>query len=164
MIYGIDSCSKTIAVTWWNGILYDTRFFDIWDRWAVDSAPWVSRIMRRFFSGTNLCQDDFVFLEAPVVAGARNIQATVKQAFINGIIQSEVGRAGAMCVLVAPSTWKVSSTGRGGASKDQVADAIRRHDETLANTIGSNQDQFDATGLCIHGRCVVEGLAVASKL
>ncbi len=158
MIVGIDSNSKSVAVVWWNGHRYSARKFDVWERWSVESAPWFRRIMARLYGNINLHPNDHVFIEAPVVAGARNIQSTVKQSMVNGILQEVTGAYGVTPVLVSPSTWKQTAVGTGGASKEQVLAAVRLNIEYLANEHERDQDVIDAAAICIHGRSVVEGL------
>lgn len=164
MIYGIDANSKSVGVTWWDGIEYEFRKMDVWDKWSIEAAPWFRKIMDRFFWRYNLCEDDAVFVEAPVVAGARNIQSTVKQAYINGIIQASVGVRNATCVLVSPSTWKQTAAGGGRASKEEVAQHV---DLTLQEThphfaarlqAANDQDLYDATAICLHGRSLRFGV------
>jgi len=164
MIYGIDANSKSVAITCWNGSEYIGRKFDVWERWAVESAPWFRRILIRYFGAMSLYSGDSVFLEQPVVAGARNIMSTIKQAYISGIIQEVIGVYEATCVLVPVPTWKAAATGRGNASKDQVKVAVRLHCEHYANKINGDEDLFDSAGICIYGRTVVEGLEIQGVL
>lgn len=154
-IYGIDANSKSVAVVWWDGLQYHSRHIKVWQRWAIEAAPWFRKSLKRLFDSTNLYADDHVFLEAPVVAGARNIQSSLKQAYINGIIQEVVGSYGVTAVHVDIWTWKKNSTGSGGASKEEVAEAIKAHDPAFYASIEGDQDRIDAAGITLHGRTVV---------
>lgn len=92
-----------------------------------------------------------VFLEAPVVAGARNIQSTIKQAFINGIVQAVFVKAGFTVELVPVSTWKLAVCGNGRADKTQVANSIRRQWAITHNAANGDQDLIDAAAVCLYG-------------
>jgi len=158
MIYGIDASSKTVAVTWWTGVSFMYRKYDLWDRWDTASLPWVRKVMARLLTQNNYGPDDYVFLEQPVVAGARNIMSTLKQSYVNGVIQEVIVSYGRPCIHVPISTWKKVAAGSGSASKEDVAAAIGGRYPNLIEAFGGDQDLYDATGLCIYGRYVVEGL------
>lgn len=161
MIFGIDGNSKSIAVAWWDGHGYKGKKLDVWDRWSIDAAPWFRKVMDRFWRNVNLGPDDVVYLEEPLVFGAGGrISATIKQSYINGIVQASVGVTGATCLHVHPSTWKKSTTGNGRASKEEVQAFIREHASDHAAFIEGDEDLFDATAIVVHGRTIIEGLAL----
>lgn len=167
MIVGIDANSKTIAASWWDGVEYDCRKFVVWDRWSIEAAQWFRKIMDRFMRKLNMGPDDYVFVEEPLVFGkGGRVAATIKQSYINGIIQASVGVAGATCVHVHPSTWKQTTQIPYRASKEDIARII---DAYLSDTSpafaqrlseANDQDLYDSAAITIHGRTVVEGLEV----
>lgn len=95
------------------------------------------------------------FVEAPVVAGARNLQTTIKQSFVNGVVQAVFVKAGFEVEHVAVSTWKKVVCGNGSADKTQVASSIRRQWPVVHNAAEGDQDIIDAAAVCLYGQAVV---------
>lgn len=91
------------------------------------------------------------YIEAPVVAGARNIQSTVKQAYINGVVQAAFVQAGFTVEMVPISTWKMVVVGNGSASKEQVARRIRGRWAPVHRSAAGDQDLLDAAAICLYG-------------
>lgn len=91
------------------------------------------------------------YLEAPVVAGARNIQSTVKQAMVSGAVQAAFSQAGFTVQLVPISTWKMVVVGHGGSSKADVARSVRGRWPVIANAADGDQDIIDAAAVCLYG-------------
>jgi Holliday junction resolvasome RuvABC endonuclease subunit len=144
MIFGIDVAMRKIAIaeiTQPRVEVYELkkpidRGQELRDMgfWLSELVPWV--------------REGEVFLEAAVVAGARNIQSTIKVAQTIGAV---------MTVLpgvrqVAISSWKMATVGNGSASKDQVRDWLNRTHPDLALLCDGNQDLYDATCIALYGR------------
>lgn len=86
-----------------------------------------------------------VSIEAAVVAGARNLQSTIKQAYVIGAIQAELLRGaraeGYDVRLVAVSSWKKAVVGHGSSTKEQVAEFVRLRWPDIGERA---QDYYDA--------------------
>lgn len=91
------------------------------------------------------------WIEAPVVAGARNIQSTIKQSYINGIVQAVFVQAGFEVYHVAVSTWKMVVCGNGRADKSVVGSTIRAKWPVVHNGCNGDQDLHDAAAICLYG-------------
>jgi hypothetical protein len=90
----------------------------------------------------------FVFVEAPVLAGARNIQTTVRLAIVTGALGQALG---GNARLVPVSSWKKAVVGHGNATKADVAEWLALHEEGLAALCGRDQDLVDATCVALYG-------------
>ena len=97
-----------------------------------------------------------VFMEAPVVAGARNIQSTVKQAMVSGAVQVAVSEWGTETILLAPATWKKDVGVGGNANKEKVAAWLKKNHRRLYDMCMMDQDLIDAACIALVGRDVVE--------
>jgi Holliday junction resolvasome RuvABC endonuclease subunit len=94
------------------------------------------------------------YIEAPVVAGARNIQSTIKQSFVSGAVQACFVKAGFQVYTVPITTWKKIVTGSGGAKKEQIAPAVCQRYPEVTDVIRRDQDLADACGVFIYGQFV----------
>lgn len=97
----------------------------------------------------------YVFVEAPLVAGARNIRTSLKMAMAVGAIVSGVTRYTFRCYLVPVSKWKMATIGTGNASKDQVALWLNQVHPTYAGLCGVSQDLIDAACIARYGLGIV---------
>jgi Holliday junction resolvasome RuvABC endonuclease subunit len=86
---------------------------------------------------------DRIYLEEPVVAGARNLRATIGIAETAGVVLS----LGIPVTLVPVSSWKKAVIGSGRASKEDVAEWFTR---TYPEAPG-HQDIYDATAILHYG-------------
>lgn len=93
-----------------------------------------------------------LYVEAPVVAGARNIQSTIGIAETVGMVLS----LGYPATLVAISTWKKVVVGKGNATKEEVAEWYERTGGSLRG-----QDFYDSSAICAYG---VKDMEVAEHL
>ena len=95
-------------------------------------------------------REQTVFVEAPVLAGARNIQSTIKVAGVYGLTLATIG-SWSPIVETPISTWKKATVGNGNASKDQVAEWLRvNHPEKSIQCMG-DQNLVDATCIALYG-------------
>lgn len=92
------------------------------------------------------------YVESPVVAGARNLQTTIKLSLINGAVIVALQNSGYSVQHVAPSTWKKDVLGNGAANKQDVADWIADHWPELHASVQKDQDLIDAACIYLAGR------------
>ena len=93
-----------------------------------------------------------VWVEAPVVAGARNLQSTIKVAQVTGLVHALVPNTH----QVAVSSWKKSTVGKGNADKQSVREWLAREYPDLYAACTS-QDHVDAACIALHGRTMDSG-------
>lgn len=94
------------------------------------------------------------FIEAPAMGRTRNVQTTIKQSFVSGVLQACLLEAGFKVYLVPPSTWKAEVCGNGSASKADVIRTVARRWPKMARRIGQDEDLNDAAALTIYGEAV----------
>ena len=87
------------------------------------------------------------YVEAPIMAGARNIQSTIKVAQTVGLVRTLVPNA----IEVAVSSWKKATVGNGNASKDMVREWLERVHPEVAHMCLGNQDLYDAACISLYG-------------
>ena len=93
-----------------------------------------------------------LYVEAPVVAGARNLQATIGIAETVGMVLS----LGYPATLVPISTWKKAVVGKGNAKKEDVEAWYSSTGGTL-----KGQDFYDAAAIHAYG---VQDMDLAQRL
>jgi Holliday junction resolvasome RuvABC endonuclease subunit len=89
-------------------------------------------------------EETLVFIEEPLVAGARNIRTALKMSQAVGAMVAGVGIYTDKCYLVPVSTWKKAVIGNGSASKEQVALWLSRHHPSYSSQCDGSQDLTDA--------------------
>ena len=105
----------------------------------------------------------YAFVEAPVVAGARNIQSTIKQAVVSGGLQVALIEWGFVIYLVPPSVWKKEIGAGGNADKVKLTAHLHAIRPNLTSLCNDDQDVIDALGVALYGAAIVRrgnGLAV----
>lgn len=150
MILGIDPSSKTIAVAWLGPGGWGMRKFILTETCVPETMKWARKVMVRLFDRLGIEAGDVVFLEEPVVAGARNIRSTIKQAYLNGVVQEVITTYGATCVPTPINTWKASTVG-GGATKERVAAWLQEAWPLYYEAAAGDQDLIDAGAILLHG-------------
>jgi Holliday junction resolvasome RuvABC endonuclease subunit len=156
MILGIDASSKKIAVCVFRPpkkpvieAISLGKKFDL--NLIYNAYAWMGE-----FLATISPEGSFdAFIEQPLVAGARNIQSTLKQALVNGGIQVALFEWDAVVMMVPPSSWKAEIGAGGNATKERVQRAIRERWPDLAKRCGGDEDCFDATGVALYGEALV---------
>lgn len=91
-----------------------------------------------------------IYIEAPIVAGVRNLQTTIGIAQTSGavllscplIIQSE---------LVAVAQWKKATVGKGNANKDDVSRWLQQRYPIYFEQCAGDQNWVDATCIALYG-------------
>ena len=91
-----------------------------------------------------------LFIEEPVVAGARNLRSSLLIAQVCGAILA--GLPIRRSYLVPVSSWKKTVVGHGNASKSEVRDHLDAWYPALASYAGDSQDLYDALGIALHGQ------------
>lgn len=91
-----------------------------------------------------------VFIEEPVLAGARNIRSTLLIAQIAGAMLIAAGSE-RTTRFVPVSTWK-AALGHGHADKDAVRRLIDSLHPEVAQECGLDQDLYDAAGVALYGQ------------
>lgn len=146
MIFGIDVAMRRIAIaeiTQPRVEVYDLKKPIDRGQELRDMGFWLSERLEWMRGGQ-------VFLEAPVLAGVRNIQSTIKVAQTTGAVMTVIPGV----QQVAVSSWKMSTVGNGNASKSQVRDWLDRTHPDLALLCDGNQDLYDATCIALHGQAM----------
>lgn len=152
MVTGIDLDSRSIAISVVSPSSHAaTRMTRIV---APDSLTERAVILRYLLTELEMHLDWFTesatYIEAPVLAGARNIQSTIKIAGVYGLTLCHVG-LWTPVVEVPISTWKKTTVGNGNASKEAVADWLKiNHPEMHIQTMG-DQNLIDATCIALYG-------------
>jgi Holliday junction resolvasome RuvABC endonuclease subunit len=94
---------------------------------------------------------DRIYIEEPVVAGARNLQSTIKVAAGYGAILAAIGTKQATAVTVPVSVWKLATVGKGNVSKVEVSQWLHSMHDLHYTACGGDQDCIDASCIAIYG-------------
>lgn len=99
--------------------------------------------------------DAAVFIEEPLVAGARNLRSSLKLAQAVGALVAGATEYTDHVYLIPVSTWKKGVVGTGNASKDEVALWLNRVYPNYAAQCDGSQDFIDACCIARYGIGVV---------
>jgi hypothetical protein len=119
--------------------------YNLVDDWMWKHGPW-----SKFSNHTY--EKAYAFVEAPVIAGARNIQSTIKQALVNGAVLAAIQEHNIECVHVAPGIWKKAVVGHGHADKIKTALWCAEYHPDLYKSIERDQDLVDAAAIFVYGQ------------
>lgn len=109
--------------------------------------------IRRFFKTNDIFRNDSrLYVEAPILAGRLNIQATIGIAETVGMVLS----LGYPATLVSVTAWKKAVVGKGNAAKEDVELWYRSTGGQL-----KGQDFYDAAAICEYG---VRDMDIAQRL
>lgn len=92
-----------------------------------------------------------VFIEEPVVAGARNLRSSLLIAQVCGAVLVAAGME-RVVRLTPVSSWKKETVGNGNAGKQDVRDWLDAAHPQVAAVCGHDQDLYDATCVALHGQ------------
>jgi Holliday junction resolvasome RuvABC endonuclease subunit len=92
-----------------------------------------------------------VFIEEPVVAGARNLRSSLLIAQTCGSMLCVAGME-RVVRLVPVSSWKKATVGIGSADKDAVRRYIDTFHPQVAKVCGFDQDLYDAACVALYGQ------------
>ena len=92
--------------------------------------------------------DCYLFVEEPVVAGARNLRVSLQMAQLGGAILASVPGE-----FVPVSTWKKATVGKGNARKEDVRNWLRDNEKTKDEyeKAKGSQDWIDASCIRLYG-------------
>lgn len=88
-----------------------------------------------------------VWVEAPIVAGARNLQSSLKIAQVTGVAHTVMDNSHE----VAVASWKKAVVGNGRADKEQVRAWLVENHPDLYRLTRHSQDLIDATCIALYG-------------
>jgi Holliday junction resolvasome RuvABC endonuclease subunit len=98
-----------------------------------------------------------LFIEEPVVAGARNIRASLLIAQIAGVLLAAARDIpSGQVYMTAVSSWKKGTVGHGGASKIDVREWLSREHPEIAAQSGYDQDLCDAAVIALYGQRLLQ--------
>lgn len=113
------------------------------------------------FVQSQIYPEDKVYVEAPVLAGARNIQSTIKVAAAYGAVLAAINGQHAQAFEVPVSSWKLATVGKGNASKDDVSAWLHAQHPHVYTECAGDQDLMDAACVALfaqgHERSDVAG-------
>jgi Holliday junction resolvasome RuvABC endonuclease subunit len=106
--------------------------------------------------------DVVIFIEEPVVAGARNIRSSLLIAQVVGGMIAMSGDTTQGIYLVPVATWKKVVIGSGNASKEEVTLWLNRVHPAYAADCAGEQDFADACCLALYGVRIIDDAALLS--
>lgn len=152
-IFGIDPAARSVAVFGTSG-----RHAPCWGvklTTAKANRDRELKDLRRQLEEMVRFMAEAIFIEEPVVAGARNIRSTI-------LIAETVGMVLAIpdvpIYLVEISTWKKLTVGKGNATKDDVSSWLSREHPDYAAICEGDQDLIDAGAINVYGRQIMGSL------
>lgn len=92
-----------------------------------------------------------VYIEEPVVAGARNLRTSLQMAQLAGALMSTVIQP---AYFVEVTSWKKKVVGSGNASKEDVALWLKEHHMDYSAACEGDQNKVDATCIALYGQAV----------
>lgn len=92
---------------------------------------------------------DEVYIEEPPAAGAKNLRTFLKLAQVSGVLAFAARNGGASAAFVPVDTWKKDVIGRGGVSKDGVAEWLQLTYPRYRTQCGTDQNFIDATCIAL---------------
>lgn len=110
------------------------------------------------------CDKDVLFVEEPPLAGGRNIRTF---AALNQMVGAILSATAAQSYLVPVDSWKKATVGKGGVSKELVAEWLRVHHPGIWAECDGNQNLVDAACIAHYGFRVARGagdLALAGDM
>lgn len=147
MIWGADPASKSVALFGHDGYLAQCHKLTVP---RTDRGKEIRGLRAELEHWIGLDENPIVFCEEPVLAGRRNIRSTILIAETVGMVLS----MHAPVYLVPVSSWKKGTVGKGNATKDDVAEWLRKEHPDLSSMCGSDQDLVDAACICLYGSAI----------
>jgi len=100
------------------------------------------------------CDEDYLFVEEPPLAGGRNIRTF---AALNQTVGAILSATTAQSYLVPVDSWKKATVGKGGVGKELVGQWLRLHHPGVWAECDGNQNLMDAACIAHYGFTVVRG-------
>ena len=95
-----------------------------------------------------------VWVEAPLVAGVKNLQSSLKVAQSTGVVQAALYNVR----QVAVSSWKKHTVGSGNADKNGVREWVQENHPQVYALLGHSQDLIDAYCIARYGEVIASTL------
>lgn len=151
VIVGVDPSYRTMALVALGDQPMATKIK------VPDKIKDPQKIASDLFSGglsfMSLATPFAIYVEEPVVAGARNLRSSLKIARSVGALMGACSAAGMERVYLVPvSTWKAQVVGNGHASKDDIRTWLDSHQPEVSALCGDDQDLRDAACLALYGQ------------
>lgn len=153
-VMGVDLSSRSLACYWFgndqgpDGAVKLKIPDKVKDRQQIASGLF-HEAWDRFHMGPATV----VYIEEPVVAGARNIRSSLLIAQICGVMMGVCASVGIKEVYLVPvSSWKKEVVGNGAADKQRVHAWIDQNHPEIAALCGGDQDLYDAACVAIYGQ------------
>lgn len=151
MIVGIDLNSRSVAM-----VGFPTKPDDMHPFWHKYTVP--TKLMDRaeicglLYADVvkNVFPEDQVYVEAPVLAGVKNVQSTIKVAAAYGAVLAAINSTRAVTHEVPVALWKVATVGKGNASKDDVGDWLHVQHPSVHRECAGDQDLMDAACIALY--------------
>ena len=151
IVYGIDPASRSLGVIGCGG----RKPWSLKAATAKGSRDLELRDLRDQLSQMfDVLPPGVVFVEEPVLAGARNIRSTILIAETVGMLLTLPCRV----YLVEISTWKKLTVGKGNASKEDVSSWLSSEHPDYAAICEGDQDLIDAGAINVYGREIMGSL------
>lgn len=147
---GVDCGGRKLAI-----VDVDAMFFHTYEVRQLSERGQELRAAAEHLLGLGLSGP--VWVEAPLVAGARNLQSSLKVAQMTGVVHACLPETH----QVAVSSWKQRVVGRGNADKGAVRSWLDEHHPDIAHLCRGNQDLYDAACIALYGRDVAETVAAS---
>lgn len=151
-IVGSDLSATSIALVWNNpdGKL-DCKKWKLADASGPEVLVYALRALNRWHRKytDSEARNKWCFIEHPVVAGSRNIRATIVQSYMNGIVQASFYGEGYTTSLLSPAEWK-KAIGIGGSANKEAVTAWAQ-DAVPEIATRNDQDLNDAAGIWTAG-------------
>lgn len=150
-IMGVDLSSRSVAMVVdgdepsGHKLAVSTK---VMDRYAIGRVLY-PQIVRHL----SLVSPFAIYVEAPIVAGRRNLQSSLKIAQVCGVFIGAAASAGMERVyLVPPSSWKAEVIGNGNADKERIRSWLAANKPEISSLCGADQDLRDAACIAIYGQ------------
>ena len=140
---GVDVGVRHIAIARLDGngkfmtYLYEVPKTNRWDE--------LNRLRDLLDTYVNL--SDTVWIEEPPLAGMRNVRTVVQLNQTAGALMINPGRS----YFVPVAKWKKHVVGKGNATKDEVAEFLKKSFPNLYKQCDGDQNLIDATCIALYG-------------
>lgn len=162
---GVDLSSYSIAMV----VLEDSKPYESYKvtvetKYRKDRALVAHLLYTAALRLVTMSHPDAIFIEEPVVAGARNLRSSLLIAQVCGVMLVAAGM-GRVVKLTPVSSWKVETVGHGNADKDAIRRWLDHVHPAIAKECGLDQDLYDASCVALYGQGLLgRGDAVRSGL
>jgi Holliday junction resolvasome RuvABC endonuclease subunit len=100
------------------------------------------------FSTHNIEKNSIVYVEEPLVAGARNLRTSLKIAQVSGVVMAS---APDFAKFVPVSSWKKEIVGKGNAKKEEISEFLLKEYKEMWAECNEDQNLIDAACVALYG-------------